>query len=85
MSRRGGGCRRDRRGKEAASMSIAKITELTSTSERSFEEAIQEGIERASATLRGITGAWISDQEVVVEDGVITLYKVRMRVTFVLD
>ena len=66
-------------------MSVAKITEITSTSERSFEEAIQEGIERASATLHGITGAWISDQEIVVEDSVITLYKVRMRVTFVLD
>jgi dodecin len=66
-------------------MSVAKITEITSTSERSFEEAIQDGIERASATVHGITGAWISDQEVVVEDGVITLFKVRMRLTFVVD
>ena len=66
-------------------MSIARITEITSTSERSFDEAVQDGIERASTTVRGITGAWISDQEVVVEDGAITLYKVRMRVTFVLD
>lgn len=66
-------------------MSVAKIMEITSTSERSFEEAIHSGIERASATVHGITGAWISDQEVVVEDGVITLYKVRMRLTFVVD
>jgi flavin-binding protein dodecin len=66
-------------------MSVAKITEITSTSERSFDEAVQDGIERAGKTLHGITGAWISDQEVVVEDGVITRYKVRMRVTFVLD
>jgi flavin-binding protein dodecin len=66
-------------------MSVAKITEITSTSERSFDEAVQDGIERASKTLHGITGAWVSDQEVVVEDGVITRYKVRMRVTFVLD
>ena len=66
-------------------MSVAKITEITSTSERSFEEAIHGGIERASATVHGITGAWISDQEVVVEDGVITLFKVRMRLTFVVD
>lgn len=66
-------------------MSVAKITEITSTSERSFEEAIHDGIERASATVHGITGAWISDQEVVVEDGIITLYKVRMRLTFVVD
>jgi flavin-binding protein dodecin len=66
-------------------MSVARITEITSTSERSFDEAVQDGIDRAGTTVRGITGAWISDQEVVVEDGVITLYKVRMRVTFVLD
>ena len=66
-------------------MSVAKITEITSTSETSFEEAIHDGIERASATIHGITGAWISDQEVVVQDGVIALYKVRMRLTFVLD
>ena len=66
-------------------MSVAKITEITSTSERSFDEAVQDGIERAGKTLHGITGAWISDQEVVVEEGVITLYKVRLRVTFVLD
>jgi dodecin len=66
-------------------MSVAKVTEITSTSERSFDEAVNDGIERASATLHGITGAWVSDHEVVVEDGVITRYKVRMRVTFVLD
>lgn len=66
-------------------MSVAKITEITSTSERSFEEAIQGGIERACATVEGITGAWISDQEVSVDNGVITLYKVRMRLTFLLD
>ena len=66
-------------------MSVAKMTEITSTSERSFDDAVHDGIERASRTLHGITGAWVSDQEVVVEDGVITLYKVRMRVTFVLD
>jgi dodecin len=66
-------------------MSVATITEITSTSERSFEEAIQDGIERAGSNGQGITGAWISDQEVVVEEGVITLYKVRMRLTFVVD
>ena len=66
-------------------MSVARVTEITSTSERSFDEAVHDGIERASATVRGITGAWVSDHEVVVEDGVITQYKVRMRVTFVLE
>lgn len=66
-------------------MSVAKIMEITSTSETSFDEAINDGVERASATVRGITGAWVSDQEVVVEEGAITLYKVRMRLTFVVD
>ena len=66
-------------------MSIAQVTEITSTSERSFEEAIQDGIERASTILPGIRRAWISDQEVVIEEGVITSYKVRMRLTFVAE
>jgi flavin-binding protein dodecin len=66
-------------------MSVAKITEITSTSDRSFEDAVKSGIKRASETLRGITGAWVSDQEVVVDNGAITQYKVRLRVTFVLD
>ena len=65
-------------------MSVAKISEITATSSKSFEDAIQTGITRATKTLDQVQGAWIEDQEVAVEDGKITEYKVRMKVTFVL-
>jgi flavin-binding protein dodecin len=65
-------------------MSVAKVSEITATSSKSFEDAIQTGITRATKTLDQVQGAWIEDQEVVVEDGKITEYKVRMKVTFVL-
>lgn len=65
-------------------MSVAKVSEITATSSKSFEDAIQTGINRATTTLDQVQGAWIEDQEVVVEDGKITEYKVRMKVTFVL-
>lgn len=66
-------------------MSVAKVLEITSTSATSFDDAVRDGIERSQATLHGITGAWVSDHEVVVEKGKISRYKVRMRITFVLD
>jgi flavin-binding protein dodecin len=66
-------------------MSVAKITEITSTSKKSFEDAIANGLKRASKTIHGISGAWVADQEVAVSGGKVTLYKVRMRLTFVLD
>lgn len=65
-------------------MTVAKVTEITATSAKSFEDAIAKGIKRANQTLKNVTGAWIADQEVVVEKGKITSYKVRMKVTFVL-
>lgn len=65
-------------------MSVAKVSEITATSSKSFEDAIQTGISRATSTLDQVQGAWIEDQEVVVENGKITEYKVRMKVTFVL-
>jgi len=65
-------------------MSVAKVSEITATSSKSFEDAIQTGITRATTTLDQVQGAWIEDQEVVVEDGKIAQYKVRMKVTFVL-
>ncbi|MCB1597538.1 MAG: dodecin domain-containing protein [Gammaproteobacteria bacterium] len=65
-------------------MTVAKITELTSTSRKSFEDAITNGIKRATKTLDNVSGAWIQDQEVVIEKGSIVEYRVRMRVTFVL-
>jgi len=65
-------------------MSIARTTEITASSSKSFEDALKSGIKRASKTLHNITGAWIKDQEVVIAGGKITSYKVRMMVTFVL-
>lgn len=66
-------------------MSVAKISEITSTSKKSFDDAVESGIRRASKTIRGISGAWVADQEVVVKDGKIVEYKVRLKLTFVLD
>ena len=66
-------------------MSIARIVEISSTSEKSFENAIEEGIARASKTLRGIKSAWIKEQELQVEGDKIVAYKVILKITFVLE
>jgi dodecin len=66
-------------------MSVARVTEISATSPTSFEEAIKEGINRATNTLRGVEGAWVKDMNVLIEDGNITGYKVNMAVTFVLE
>ena len=66
-------------------MSVARVTEITTTSEKSFKDAMEEGIERASKTLENITGAWIANEEVVVSGGKIKEYRVRMKITFVLN
>lgn len=65
-------------------MSVAKVSEITASSTKSFEDAIEEGIKRATKTLDKVQGAWIQDHEVAVKNGKITEYKVRMKVTFVL-
>jgi flavin-binding protein dodecin len=66
-------------------MSVAKVSEITATSAKSFEDAIQSGISRATKTLDKVQGAWIQDQEVGVDDdGKIVEYRVRMKVTFIL-
>ena len=65
-------------------MSVAKIIELSAVSSVSFDEAVQQAVERASKTLDNVTGAWVQDHEVDIENGKITAYKVRMRVTFIL-
>jgi dodecin len=66
-------------------MSVARVTEISSTSEKSFEDAIRQGIERATKTLRGVTSAWVQEQRVALEDGRIRYYQVNLRVTFVLE
>lgn len=65
-------------------MSVAKVIEISSSSSKSFEDAIQEGISKASKTVDKITGAWISEQKVQVEKGKVKEYRVTMRVTFLL-
>ena len=66
-------------------MSVARVTELSVVSETSFEDAIQQGVARATSTLRGVEGAWIKDQNVLIQDGNITGYKVNLAVTFILE
>jgi hypothetical protein len=65
-------------------MAIAKVTEMTASSTKSFEDAIQQGIARADKTLDKVKGAWIQEQTVTVDDGKISEYRVNMKVTFVL-
>lgn len=66
-------------------MTVAKVTEISSSSPASFEDAIQRGVARASRTLSNITGAWVSELKVDIAQGAITAYRVNMRVTFVLE
>ncbi len=66
-------------------MSIAKVSEISATSSKSFEDAVQQGLARASKTLRHIRAAWIKEQHVRCAEGRITEYQVNMMVTFVLD
>lgn len=66
-------------------MTVAKISEITSTSKKSFEDAIQKGVKRAGKTLKNLSSAWVADQEVAIENDRITEYRVRLRVTFILE
>lgn len=66
-------------------MSVAKITEIQASSTKGFDDAVRAGIARAEKTLRNLTGAWIKSQQVVIEKGKITEYRVLMKVTFILQ
>jgi len=66
-------------------MSVAKISEISATSSKSFEDAIQQGLTRANRTLRNIRGAWIKEQHVRCDGGRVSEYQVNMMVTFVLE
>ena len=65
-------------------MTVARVTEITAASPTSFDDAIRKGIARAVKTLENVRGAWIQDQEIVIEDDKVTEYRVHMKVTFVL-
>ncbi len=66
-------------------MSIAKVSEISSTSNKSFQDAVEQGISRANKTLRNVRSAWIKEQQIRVRDGAITEYQVNLMVTFVID
>jgi flavin-binding protein dodecin len=66
-------------------MSIARVTELSATSETGIEDAIDQAVSRATKTLRGVEGAWVKDMNVLIEDGTIKGYKVNVEVTFQLE
>ena len=66
-------------------MSVARVTELSATSQTGFEDAINQGVERATSTLRNVESAWIKDMNVMIENDEIAAYKVNMAVTFVLE
>jgi dodecin len=66
-------------------MSVAKVVEISASSPTSFEDAVKNGIDKAGESLRGIRGAWVSEEKVEVEDGKITEFRVTLRVSFVLE
>lgn len=66
-------------------MSVARITEISSTSNQSFDDAVKQGLDRASKTLREIRSAWVKEQTVDVENGKISRYRVNLLVTFILE
>jgi flavin-binding protein dodecin len=70
---------------EDSIMTVARITEISSVSAVSFQDAIVQGVDRANQTLKNVKGAWVKDQEVNIENGKVTGYKVVLKVTFVLS
>ncbi|MDE9449306.1 dodecin domain-containing protein [Aliiroseovarius sp. Z3] len=66
-------------------MTIARVTEISATSTKSFDDAVEQGVKRASDTLRNVVSAWVKEQSVKVENGKVAHYQVNMMVTFVLD
>jgi len=66
-------------------MSVAKIIEVTSESETSFEDAVRKGLQRASQSVKNIEGAWIKEQKIRIRDNKIVGFRVDMKVTFVLE
>jgi flavin-binding protein dodecin len=66
-------------------MTVARITEISSVSTVSFQDAIVKGVERANKTLKNVKGAWVKDQEVTIDQGKVTGYKIVLKVTFILE
>ncbi len=66
-------------------MSVARVTEITASSKKSFDDALEIGLKRATKTLKNVTAAWIASQEVILKDDKIVEYRVRMKITFILS
>ncbi|MFT5611413.1 MAG: flavin-binding protein dodecin [Polaribacter sp.] len=66
-------------------MSVARVTEISASSTKSFDDAVRIGVERASKTLKNVSGAWVKDQQVSVQDGKVSEYVVKLKITFVLE
>jgi len=66
-------------------MTVARVTEMSATSDQSFEDAVNLAVKRATSTLRNVEGAWVKDQNVLIENNNITGYKVNLAITFVLE
>jgi hypothetical protein len=69
---------------EPTMSSVARVTEIIASSKKSFDDALESGVKRATKTLKNVAGAWVASQDVVVTKGKITEYRVRLKVTFVL-
>ena len=66
-------------------MSIARVVEITATSDQSFEDALEQGVGRATQTLRNVRSAWVKEQRIEVSNGRITVYQANLMITFTLD
>jgi len=66
-------------------MTVARVTEISSSSKKSFEDAVEKGVERACKTLKNVTSAWVKDQEVSIKDGKVDKFLVKMKISFVLE
>ena len=66
-------------------MTVARITEISSSSKKSFEDAVEKGVERACKTLKNVTSAWVKDQEVKIKDGKVNAYVVKLKISFILS
>ncbi len=66
-------------------MSVARVTEIVAASPTSFDDAVKVGVARASKTLDNVKGAWVQDQELIVDDGSVKEYRVHLKITFILN
>ena len=64
---------------------IARVTEITAASKKSFDHAIEAGVKRACKTLKNVTGAWVQEQKLIIKNGKIIEYRVNMKITFILN